>query len=197
MATVIRPFSFREALRYFGEEPAKEPARWTRAERSRLEKRFREYLAAGGFPRRSASTPALRIELLQGYVDTVLFRDVVERYGVSQVAALRWLVRQCLRNPASSFSIHKLHLDLKAQGLGIAKDAVRPARPPARRLPAQLGAAGHRIRAPAQLESAQALPDRRGDDRRFRRQRPRQPRARARNRGLAASWSAARPSSAT
>jgi len=66
----------------------------------------------------------LRIELLQGYVDTVLFRDVVERYGVSQVAALRWLVRQCLRNPAGGFSVHRLHRDLKAQGHGVAKDAV-------------------------------------------------------------------------
>jgi predicted AAA+ superfamily ATPase len=43
---------------------------------------------------------------------------------VSQVAALRWLVRQCLRNPAGSFSAHRLHRDLKAQGHGVAKDAV-------------------------------------------------------------------------
>jgi len=57
-------------------------------------------------------------------VDTVLFRDVVERYGVSQVAALRWLARQCLRNPAGSFSAHRLHRDLRTQGHGVAKDAV-------------------------------------------------------------------------
>ena len=37
--------------------------------------------------------------------------------------ALRWLVRQCLRNPAGSMSVHRLHLDLRAQG-GVAKDAV-------------------------------------------------------------------------
>lgn len=124
MATVIRPFSFRELLRHLGEEPAAEPARWTRADRSRIEKRFREYLASGGFPETPGLDMALRVELLQGYVDTVLFRDVVERYGISQVAALRWLVRQCLRNPAGSFSVHRLHLDLKAQGLGVSKDAV-------------------------------------------------------------------------
>jgi len=124
MATVIRPFSFRELLRHRGEEPDKEAARWTAAERSLVEKRFHEYLLAGGFPETQGLASALRIELLQGYVDTVLFRDVVERYGVSQVAALRWLVRQCLRNPAGSFSVHRLHLDLKAQGHGVAKDAV-------------------------------------------------------------------------
>lgn len=124
MATVIRPFSFREFLRHRGEEPVKEARRWTAAERSLVEKRFREFLLEGGFPEAQGLAPALRIELLQGYVDTVLFRDVVERYGVSQVAALRWLVRQCLRNPAGSFSAHRLHQDLKAQGHGVAKDAV-------------------------------------------------------------------------
>ncbi len=124
MATVIRPFSFREFLRHRGEEPAKEPRQWKPAERSLVEKRFREFLVEGGFPEAQGLPPALRIELLQGYVDTVLFRDVVERYGVSQVAALRWLVRKCLRNPAGSFSAHRLHQDLKAQGHGVAKDAV-------------------------------------------------------------------------
>lgn len=124
MATVIRPFSFREFLRHRNEEPQPDPARWLPAERSLIEKRFREYLVEGGFPETQRLPATLRVELLQGYVDTVLFRDVVERYGVSQVAALRWLVRQCLRNPAGSFSAHRLHQDLKAQGHGVAKDAV-------------------------------------------------------------------------
>jgi predicted AAA+ superfamily ATPase len=108
MATVIHPFSFREFLRHHGQEPVKEPRRWTPAERSLIEKRLREYLLEGGFPEVQGVTATLRIELLQGYVDTVLFRDVVERYGVTQVAALRWLVRQCLRN-RRSFSAHRLH----------------------------------------------------------------------------------------
>lgn len=124
METIIRPFSFREFLRHRGEEPERDAARWTAAERSLVEKRFQEYLREGGFPEVQGLSLSLRIELLQGYVDTVLFRDVVERYGVSQVAALRWLVRQCLRNPAGSFSVHRLHQDLKAQGHGVAKDAV-------------------------------------------------------------------------
>lgn len=124
LETVIHPFSFREFLRHRDEEPEPDARRWTAAQRSLLEKRFREYLLEGGFPEAQGLTPSLRIELLQGYVDTVLFRDVVERYGVSQVAALRWLVRQCLRNPAGSFSVHRLYQDLKAQGHGVAKDAV-------------------------------------------------------------------------
>ena len=124
MEVIIRPYSFREFLRHRGEEPQSEPARWASSTRSKIEMRFGQYLREGGFPEVQGLSPTLRIDLLQGYVDTVLFRDVVERYGVSQVAALRWLIRQCLRNPASALSVHRLHLDLKAQGLGIAKDAV-------------------------------------------------------------------------
>jgi hypothetical protein len=124
MATIIRPFSFREFMRHRGDEPGREPRRWTAADRSLVEKRFREYLVEGGFPEAQGVPTTHRVDLLQGYVDTVLFRDVVERYGVSQVAALRWLVRHCLRNPAGSFSVHRLHKDLRAQGHGVAKDAV-------------------------------------------------------------------------
>jgi len=124
MATIIRPFSFREFLRHRGEEPQSEPMRWTSAERSRIEKHLGEFLREGGFPEAQGLPPSLAVPLLQSYVDTVLFRDVVERYGVTQVAALRWMIRQCLRNPASALSVHRLHLDLKAQGHGVAKDAV-------------------------------------------------------------------------
>jgi len=120
----IRPFSFREFLRHRGEEPESEAQRWSAGERSLVEGRLGEFVTEGGFPEAQGLAAFLRIELFQGYVDTVLFRDVVERYEVTQVAALRWVVRQCLRNPAGSFSVHRLHQDLKAQGPGLVKDAV-------------------------------------------------------------------------
>ena len=122
--TVVRPFSFREFLRHRGEEPQVSPGRWTADQRSRVEKRFGEYLIEGGFPEAQGLAPALRIALLQSYVDTVLFRDVVERFGVSQVSALRWVVRHCLRNPTGRMSVHRLFQDLKAQGHAVSKDSV-------------------------------------------------------------------------
>ncbi len=124
LATVIRPFSFREFLRHRGDEPSGKTWRPTPAERSKMEKLFRAYLTQGGFPETLGLDASLQVELLQAYVDTVLFRDVVERHQVSQVEALRWLVRHCLRNPASSFSVHRLHQDMKSQGHAVAKDAV-------------------------------------------------------------------------
>jgi predicted AAA+ superfamily ATPase len=157
MATVIRPFSFREFLRHLREEPTNEPRKWRPAERSLVEKRFREFLIEGGFPEAQRLPAALRIELLQGYVDTVLFRDVVERYGVSQVAALRWLVRQCLRNPAGSFSAHRLHLDLKAQGHSVGRTRSTRCSATFRTHSSSAPCRWPPTRAPAQLESAQGL----------------------------------------
>ncbi|WP_447973887.1 ATP-binding protein [Nitrospira sp. Kam-Ns4a] len=122
--TVLRPFSFREFLRHRQEEPAKPVARLSAAERSLIEKRLLEYLQVGGFPEAQGLETRLRIQLLQSYVDTLLLRDVVERYQVSQVAALRWIARVCLRNPAGLLSAHALYRDLKSQGHAVSKDTV-------------------------------------------------------------------------
>ena len=124
METVIRPFSFREFLRHRDEEPLKPVERLTPTERSMVEKRFREYLREGGFPEAQGLSTNLRVELLQGYVSSVLFRDVVERFGVTRVSALKWLMRHCLRNPGGALSLHRFYRDLRAQGHAVSKDAL-------------------------------------------------------------------------
>ena len=124
METVIRPFSFREFLRHRDEEPLKPVERLTPTERSMVEKRFREYLREGGFPEAQGLSTNLRVELLQGYVSSVLFRDIVERFGVTRVNALKWLMRHCLRNPGGALSLHRFYQDLRAQGHAVSKDAL-------------------------------------------------------------------------
>lgn len=124
MATVIRPFSFREYLRHRGEEPPADPAVMPERERVLIDRRFVEFLSQGGFPETQGLPTTLRDELVQGYVNTVLLRDVVERHHITQVEALRWILRHCLRNPCAHLSAHRLQLDLRAQGLGIGKDTI-------------------------------------------------------------------------
>jgi predicted AAA+ superfamily ATPase len=62
--------------------------------------------------------------LLHDYVDVAMLRDVVERHSVTNVAGLRWLVRQLLGNAASLFSVEKFYSSLKSQGFSISKDTV-------------------------------------------------------------------------
>lgn len=120
----VYPFSFREFLRHQGREPEKSPEWLTKAERSALTRDFHEYLATGGFPEAQGLVARDRIELLRGYVDVALLRDVIERHAVSHPLALRWMVRHLLGNAAGPFSINKFHGDLRSQGIPVAKDTL-------------------------------------------------------------------------
>jgi len=122
--TTIFPFSFREYLGHHRADVPERPAYVPKPQRSKLERAFQQYLQSGGFPEAQDLSEQNRITLLQGYVDTVIYRDVVERFGVSNVAALRRLVRQLLGAPGGLFSVHRFHNDLRSQGVGVAKDAV-------------------------------------------------------------------------
>ncbi len=122
--TVIFPFSFAEYLRHHRLEAPENPAFVPKAQRSQLENAFGAYLDAGGFPEAQGLEPQDRLALLQSYVDTVIFRDVVERHHVTNVEALRRLVRQLLASPAGSFSVHKFSNDLRSQGVAVGKNAL-------------------------------------------------------------------------
>lgn len=124
MEALVHPFSLREYLRYFGREPMQPADRLPKAQRSALEKDLRSYLAYGGFPESLGAAARDRAELLRGYVDTTLLRDVIERYSVSNPTALRWMVRHLLANPAGSFSVNKFHGDLRSQNIAVAKDTL-------------------------------------------------------------------------
>ena len=123
MEVLVHPFSFREALRHTGDEP---PARdgseeWPAAA---LDQRLRRYLIEGGFPEAQGADPRDRAALLSGYVDVVVLRDVIDRYGVTNPLALRWLQRQLLANPGGAFSVKKHYDTLRSQGVRVGKDTL-------------------------------------------------------------------------
>jgi predicted AAA+ superfamily ATPase len=124
MEAIVTPFSFREALRHAGHEPTVPTMRLTKSARSRLERELSNYLLQGGFPEAQGLDERNRRELLRGYVDVVLLRDVVERHDISQPQVLRWMVQQLLGNAAGTFSINKFHADLKSRGVAVSKDTL-------------------------------------------------------------------------
>lgn len=121
---VLFPFSFREYLRHHGREPEAPVNRLAKAARSALQHDLWEYLRVGGFPEVQGLEPRDRYELLKSYVDVVLLRDVVERHSITNVQALRWLIRHLLGSPAGLFSIHRFYRDLRSQGISVSKNAL-------------------------------------------------------------------------
>ncbi len=124
MEALVYPFSLREALRHQGLEPEKPVDELPKAARSMVDRALHAYLTHGGYPEAQGIETRDRFELLRSYVDTAILRDVVERHGVSQPVALRWMVRQLLSNAGGTFSVHKFHGDLRSQGIAVAKDTL-------------------------------------------------------------------------
>lgn len=124
METLVHPFSFREFLRHRNAEPEGDPSFLTKAKRSTVEKQFAGFLTTGGFPEAQSLAAEDRLPLLQGYVDSVILRDVIERHGITNVIALRRLTRQLLGAAAGMFSVHRFFNDLKSQGVAVSKDAL-------------------------------------------------------------------------
>jgi hypothetical protein len=124
MEVLVHPFSFREALRHAGVEPAEPYERLAPQARAGLDQRLRRYLAEGGFPEAQGASDRDRAALLAGYVDVVVLRDVIERHAVSNPLALRWIERQLLANPGGTFSVKKHYDTLRSQGVSVGKDTL-------------------------------------------------------------------------
>ncbi len=121
---IIHPFSFEEYLRHRGHPLPARVDFVAAPERSALEGAFLDYLAVGGFPEAQGLDAASRHRLLHDYVDVAMLRDVAERHGVTNIVALRWIVRHLLGNAAGLFSVEKFYAALKSQGVSVSKDTV-------------------------------------------------------------------------
>jgi predicted AAA+ superfamily ATPase len=123
LEVTIRPFSFREFRRHHGLEDV-DATRVTLEKAALVERDFRRFLVEGGFPEAQGATVADRRQLLSGYVDILMLRDVIERYDVGNTTALRWVVRRLLGNAAGTMSVTKLLADFKSMGVAVGKDTL-------------------------------------------------------------------------
>jgi predicted AAA+ superfamily ATPase len=118
----LQPFDYPEYLQQHA-LPAPEPVMGQRA--LDFQKHYmREFLKIGGFPGVQQLAPIDRIEVLQGYVETVIFRDIVERHQITNLPVLKYLTKCLLKGVGSPFSMHKFYQDVGSQGLKVGKDTL-------------------------------------------------------------------------
>lgn len=100
----VFPLSFPEFLRFNGifERPPR--AGFTEREKGVLRRAIGDYLERGGFPDVQDVSGHLRTEMLQDYVNAVLYRDVVERHDVPSVQALKYTLEYLFQNYARRMS---------------------------------------------------------------------------------------------
>ncbi len=113
VATHIYPLSFAEFAAYRGLEASGHTA-FSR-ERHRAIALLESYLAWGGFFEvQDAHDDAERRRIVTTYVDLVVYKDLVERYSVKNLAAMKALIRYFVTNATRKASLTRLAATLGA-----------------------------------------------------------------------------------
>lgn len=117
----IFPFNFRE---YLCSKNIPFSNRLTSKHKAVLGHYSKEFLKYGGFPEALFIEEQFHRNLLQGYIDVVIYRDIVERYHISNVEILRELIIFCLQNSSSSISLNKIYHRFKSLGRTVGKNSL-------------------------------------------------------------------------
>lgn len=90
---------------------------------AKLRNAFAEYNNEGGFPEAVLTgNPLVKAKILQTYFDTMLLKDLVEHYGLSNIEVLRYFLKRIMANLTKPTSIRAIHGDIKSRGLKVSKD---------------------------------------------------------------------------
>lgn len=118
----VFPFNFGEYLQFH--QVTVDLERITSKQRAVVLHHLKNYLRLGGFPETLGTSEWVHREILQSYIQIVLYRDIVERHKITSIAVLeRWIIH-CMQNSASPLSINKVYNHFKSIGLQVSKNSL-------------------------------------------------------------------------
>lgn len=117
----IMPLSFSEFLSFRGID-SKDV--FSTKNRARIQSSFDEYLIWGGYPELVDMDNRFKADILQEYFNVMLYRDLMDRYGIRDVSILKNLIKSLIGSFTKEFSVNKLYNDLKSRGIKIGKDSI-------------------------------------------------------------------------
>lgn len=115
------PFSFKE---YADHMKIERNLPLNTQQRLFIENAFQNYWDCGGFPEIAGLEKSLRIKVHQEYFESILFRDLIERYDISHPRALVDLAKHMLENIASMYTVNSMTGFLKSLGYSVPKSSV-------------------------------------------------------------------------
>lgn len=116
----IFPFSFKEFLRYKNITVNFDSSKSL----SYIKNNFEEYLVCGGFPETIGQDKTMQKRILSDYVNLIVYKDIIERYNVSNTTLLKHLIKYAFTNIATLMSITKLYNDFKSNGFKLGKETL-------------------------------------------------------------------------
>jgi len=113
----ILPLSFAEYLLFNNIQPITMGAK-----KATVIAAFEKFLVCGGFPETATLSVTKGRNILQNYYNTMVFRDVVERYKVSQYYPLKYMLARVAATIGKTVSLRKISNELRTQGYKIGND---------------------------------------------------------------------------
>lgn len=117
----VFPFNFKEYLEKLDVQLPKILGTKSKIE---LYYHLKNYLVWGGFPEVIGTSDEIHRNLLQEYSSSVIYRDIVDRYNISNSHLLRQLLTHCLKNSARIFSVIKMFNMFKSLGYEVSKNTL-------------------------------------------------------------------------
>ncbi|WP_303701336.1 ATP-binding protein [Flexistipes sinusarabici] len=116
----VFPLSFKEFLKFKNIDVDLHSSR----QLAYIKNAMGEYLKYGGFPEAVRIDKKYIYKLIQEYFDVVLYKDLVERYGIANTSALKFFLKRILASTTKQISIHKIYNELKSSGFKIGKNSL-------------------------------------------------------------------------
>ena len=121
IATEVWPYDFTEYLSITPKTPLQLRSQaWIDTNMYNL----KQYLHTGGFPEVFQIPEINRRQLLQDYVEIVVARDLIDRYQITNISLVKYLIAFLLKNTGGCFSVNKLANDIRSQGLAGSRNTI-------------------------------------------------------------------------
>ena len=96
----------------------------TERKRGEIKRLLEEYLFYGGYPEIVDFSHREKLKILKEYLDLIIYRDLLERFGIKRLPILKLLLHSISESFAKEFSLRKYYNFLKSQGRRIGKNTL-------------------------------------------------------------------------
>lgn len=116
----IYPLSFKEFLRF----KRIKPDLYSSKSNAKIKNALSEYLLKGAFPEVVNYNEEVTGKILQEYIDLIMYKDIVERFGITNTFLLKYLIKYCFKNTSTLISFNKLYNEFKSQGIKLSRNTI-------------------------------------------------------------------------
>jgi len=89
-----------------------------------INNRLEKFLYNGAFPETILLDERFNEKILQDYFNVMIYKDLIERFSIKNIEALKFFLKRVLASSTKLISINKIYNDLKSSGFKIGKNSL-------------------------------------------------------------------------